>query len=76
MKALDEANWPIREQEIVLMEEEIGRALKFLQQSKDLRRESSDECLDDRGCVTPTSQTRTARGEEVTRSARDEVSVT
>ncbi|XP_041356704.1 von Willebrand factor A domain-containing protein 3B-like isoform X3 [Gigantopelta aegis] len=74
MKALDEANWPIREQEITLMEEEIGRALSFLQQSKDLRREASDDFVDDRGSVTPTSQARTtARDDEaVSQSAKDE----
>ncbi|WAR00111.1 VWA3B-like protein [Mya arenaria] len=37
MKALEEAQWPISSYNIILLEEEIGKAERFLQQSRDLR---------------------------------------
>ncbi|CAC5414532.1 unnamed protein product [Mytilus coruscus] len=40
LDALDNAGWPIKENDIILLEEEITRANNFLQQSKDLRRAS------------------------------------
>lgn len=47
MKILEEANWPVREQDILLLEDEIGKAERFLQQSKDLRKASSGNPDDD-----------------------------
>ena len=38
MKALEEADWPVSEQDILLLEEEITKGERFLQQSKDLRK--------------------------------------
>lgn len=47
MKALEEADWPIKEQDILLLEDEIAKAEKFMQQSKDLRKASSGNPDDD-----------------------------
>nr|XP_006818317.1 PREDICTED: von Willebrand factor A domain-containing protein 3B-like [Saccoglossus kowalevskii] len=38
MQALDRLGWPLREDDILLLQEEIEQAYKYLQQSKDLRR--------------------------------------
>ena len=38
MKALEEAHWPVSEQDILLLEEEIAKAHRFIQQSRDLRK--------------------------------------
>lgn len=40
LDALDNSGWPIKENDIILLEEEIARAKNFLQQSRDLRRAS------------------------------------
>ena len=47
MKALQEANWPCSEHDIILLEEEIARGEKYLQQSKDLRKAASGGNDDD-----------------------------
>lgn len=47
MKALDEAGWPIKEDDITLLEDEIARGEKFIQQAKDLRKASSSNNDDD-----------------------------
>ncbi|KAL4230601.1 Von Willebrand factor A [Mactra antiquata] len=47
MKALEEANWPVNEQDILLMEDEIATAEKYLQQSKDLRKAANNSNDDD-----------------------------
>jgi len=47
IKALEEAQWPIREQDILLLEDEIIKAESFRQQSKDLRKASSGNPDDD-----------------------------
>lgn len=43
MKAIEEANWPVKEQDIILLEEEILKAESFLQQSQDLRKAGSGD---------------------------------
>ena len=35
---MEESHWPINEQDILLLEEEIAKGERFLQQSKDLRK--------------------------------------
>lgn len=50
MKALDNAGWPIREQDILLLEKEITRGEKYKEQAEDLRRASDpnrQESFDD-----------------------------
>lgn len=47
MKALEEAQWPVKEQDIILMEDEIATADKYLQQSKDLRNAANNSNDDD-----------------------------
>lgn len=47
MKALQEANWPVAEHDISLLEDEIERGERYLQQSKDLRRAASGGKSDD-----------------------------
>lgn len=50
MKALDKAGWPIREQDILLLEKEIARGEKYKEQAEDLRRASDpnrQESFDD-----------------------------
>lgn len=50
MKALDNAGWPIREQDILLLEKEIARGEKYKEQAEDLRRASDpnrQESFDD-----------------------------
>lgn len=42
LQALSEADWPVPEADIALLEQEIERGEKFLQQSRDLRRAASD----------------------------------
>lgn len=49
LDALDEAGWPIKEQDIYLLEEEIKRGNKFIQQSKDLRKAANEKADDDLG---------------------------
>lgn len=43
MKALDNAGWPIREQDILLLEKEIMRGEKYKEQAEDLRRASDPD---------------------------------
>lgn len=38
IKALEEAHWPVSEQDVLLLEEEIAKGQRFLQQSRDLRK--------------------------------------
>ena len=47
MKVLAEARWPISEQEILLMEDEIIKGERYLQQSKDLRKAANQDNSDD-----------------------------
>lgn len=48
MKALDEAGWPIDEQDVILMEDEVAKARKFLQQSVDLRTAANTKSIEDK----------------------------
>lgn len=50
MRALDNAGWPIRERDILLLEKEIERGEKYKEQAEDLRRASDpnrQESFDD-----------------------------
>lgn len=47
MQALKEANWPLKEEDIILLEEEIAKGQRYLQQSKDLRRSAAGNDDDD-----------------------------
>lgn len=47
MNALEEAHWPVSEQDVLLLEEEIAKAQRFQQQSKDLRKAANPGNHDD-----------------------------
>ena len=47
MKALEESGWPISEQDILRLEDEITKAERFYQQSKDLRKAANGRADDD-----------------------------
>ena len=38
IKALEAAHWPVSEQDVLVLEEEIAKGQRFLQQSRDLRK--------------------------------------
>ena len=46
LQALEEEGWPITEADIAMLEQEIEKGEKFLQQSKDLRRAATEPASD------------------------------
>lgn len=46
-KALEEANWPVDEHDITLLQDQIAKGERYLQQSKDLRKASAGGNDDD-----------------------------
>lgn len=83
MKALDNAGWPIREQDILLLEKEIARGEKYKEQAEDLRRasdpnrqESFDDLLKNRsqGSSVSSSSRSSRRSSVSSRSSRSSAS--